>query len=112
MADADTPVQELRDLVAAFVAEREWERFHTPKNLAMAIAVEAAELMELFQWADGREPLDGARRASLEQELADVVIYCLAMANAAGVDLADAVRRKVEANARKYPVDLYRGRYR
>jgi len=110
--DDSTTVKDLRELMAAFVAEREWERFHTPKNLAMSIAIEAAELMELFQWRGGGEPLDDAERRELQRELADVVIYCLAMANAAGTDLADAVREKIGLNARKYPVDQYRGRYR
>jgi NTP pyrophosphatase (non-canonical NTP hydrolase) len=110
--DEGTSLKELRELVAAFVAEREWERFHTPKNLAMSIAIEAAELMEIFQWRGGEEPLDDAERRELQRELADVVIYCLAMANAAGIDLADAVREKVGLNARKYPVDRYRGRYK
>ncbi|MEW5762275.1 MAG: nucleotide pyrophosphohydrolase [Bacillota bacterium] len=112
MADENTSVKELRELVAAFVAEREWERFHTPKNLAMSIAIEAAELMELFQWRGGEELLDDAERRELQRELADVMIYCLAMANAAGIDLADAVREKVGLNALKYPADRYRGRYR
>jgi len=110
--DEDKTLEDLRELVAAFVAEREWERFHTPKNLAMSIAIEAAELMELFQWRGVEEPLDDVRRTELRRELADVVIYCLAMANAAGIDLADAVCEKVELNAGKYPADRYRGRYR
>lgn len=112
MADENTSVKELRELVAAFVAEREWERFHTPKNLAMSIAIEAAELMELFQWRGGEELLDDLQRRELQRELADVVIYCLAMANAAGIDLADAVREKIKHNAQKYPADEYRGRYK
>ncbi|MGB9802771.1 nucleotide pyrophosphohydrolase [Desulfofundulus sp.] len=109
--DTRTALQDLKDMVAAFVKERDWEKFHTPKNLAMSVAIEAAELMELFQWSDERE-LTPELLLRVEEELADVLIYCLAMANAAGIDLARAVKRKMEANARKYPADTYRGRYR
>lgn len=112
MCDATTSVQELRDLMAAFVAEREWQVFHTPKNLAMSVAIEAAELMELFQWCDGSEPLSGSKRDELRHELADVLVFCLALANATGIDLTEAVREKMELNARKYPAAEFRGRYR
>jgi NTP pyrophosphatase (non-canonical NTP hydrolase) len=109
--DARTTLQDLKDAVAAFVEEREWTRFHTPKNLAMSVAIEAAELMELFQWTGGRE-IEPELMGRVEEELADVVIYCLAMANAAGIDLARAVRQKMEANAKKYPAGVYRGKFR
>ncbi|AEG16631.1 hypothetical protein Desku_3137 [Desulfofundulus kuznetsovii DSM 6115] len=109
--DARITLQDLKNMVAAFVEERDWAQFHTPKNLAMSVAIEAAELMELFQWSDGRE-LEPGLLERVEEELADVLIYCLAMANTAGIDLARAVKQKMAANARKYPADLYRGRYR
>lgn len=111
MRDSTTPLQELKDLIATFVREREWERFHTPKNLAVSIAIEAAELMEIFQWEQVGEiaPEDLPR---LEEELADVVIYSLAMANRTGIDISGAVERKIEKNERKYPKELYRGKYR
>ncbi|HHW43630.1 MAG TPA: nucleotide pyrophosphohydrolase [Desulfotomaculum sp.] len=111
MPDENTTVKQLRDLMAAFVFEREWEQFHTPKNLAMSIAIEAAELMELFQWADGKVPLEENKLAALRQELADVIIYCLALANVTGIDISGAVMEKIKMNAGKYPVDRYRGRY-
>lgn len=111
MADEKSTVQELKNLVAAFVNERDWNQFHTPKNLAMSIAIEAAELMEIFQWCD-KEKLDEEERARVEEELADVVIYCLSMANATGLDLAGAVKKKLAVNAVKYPVERFRGRYR
>jgi NTP pyrophosphatase (non-canonical NTP hydrolase) len=111
MSDKTTSIQEIKDLVAAFVEERQWRRFHSLKNLSMSIAIEAAELMELFQWAGEEEqrdiPLDRVR-----EELADVIIYCLSMANAAGIDMAGAVRDKVVANARKYPAERFKGRYK
>jgi len=110
--DRTTTIQELKDLVAAFVDERNWSQFHSPKNLSMSIAIEAAELMELFQWPDPGEPLDRQQKDRLKEELADVVIYCLSLANATGTDLSAAVRDKVSCNAVKYPVEKYRGRYK
>lgn len=112
MLDKTTTVRELKDLVAAFVEERHWSQFHSPKNLAMSIAIEAAELMELFQWSSLDEPIDEKQMARLREELADVVIYCLSLANAADIDLAAAVKNKVAVNADRYPVEKYLGRYK
>jgi NTP pyrophosphatase (non-canonical NTP hydrolase) len=113
--DGRTTVLTLRRMVERFVRERDWKQFHTPKNLSMGMAVEAAELMELFQWhdADGSIALlrrSRVRRAAAE-ELADVLIYCLAFANRTGIDLAGAVRAKLARNRRKYPVRAFRGRF-
>jgi dCTP diphosphatase len=100
--------------VLAFVRERDWEQFHTPKNLSMALAAEAAELMEHFLWATPEESravaADPARRAKIAEELADVVIYALEFANTTGLDVAASIEAKIAANARKYPVDKARGR--
>jgi len=115
MDDRTTTVAELRNLVARFVDERNWRQFHTPKNLAMSIAVEAAELMEHFQWLTAEESLavagDAGKRSAVGEELADVVCYALALANSLGLDLADAVERKMAKNVQKYPADEIRGRY-
>lgn len=115
MSDTDVTVAELRQLVADFVAARDWQQFHTPKNLAMALAIEAAELMEHFQWLDAGESQavaeDSAKRAAAGEELADVLCYALAMADALGLDVSQAMHAKMEKNARKYPVDDYRGRW-
>ncbi|HET6946793.1 MAG TPA: nucleotide pyrophosphohydrolase [bacterium] len=113
--DERTTVRELRRMVERFVRERDWEQFHTPKNLSMGMAVEAAELMELFQWhdAEGSAALmtrARARRAA-QEELADVMIYCLAFANRTGIDVAGAIRSKLAKNRRKYPVRRFRGRF-
>ncbi|MDQ7843742.1 MAG: nucleotide pyrophosphohydrolase [Armatimonadota bacterium] len=112
--DRTTTVGGLKDLVRRFVRQRAWEQFHTPKNLAMGIAVEAAELMEVFQWVDGASSGDLLRRPQVrraaQEELADVVIYCLAFANRAGLDIAGAVRFKLSQNRRKYPVRTSRGK--
>jgi dCTP diphosphatase len=113
--DERTTVGELKTLVRQFVRQRDWEQFHTPKNLSMGIAVEAAELMEIFQWHDAAAGVAlmrtaPSRRAATE-ELADVVIYCLAFANRADIDLARAVRSKLARDRRRYPVRKFRGRF-
>ena len=114
MTDARTTVSELRQRVLAFVHEREWEQFHSPKNLSMALAAESGELMEHFLWAESSASLDVARdpkrRPAIEAEIADVVIYALEFANICGIDLAAAIETKMTANAKKYPVDKARGR--
>ncbi len=116
MPDTTTTVAELREGMARFVREREWEQFHSPKNLAMALAAEAAELMEHFLWIDNdasREAVrDPARREEVADELADVAGVLFALCNALGLDLSDAVARKMAKNVLKYPVEKVRGRYR
>ncbi len=108
-----TTLDELRDLVVRFRDEREWAQFHTPKNLAMGIAIEAAELGELFLWKSDAESAqalaDPAMRERFEDELADVMIYVLLLSANGKVDLADALRRKLVKNAAKYPVEKARG---
>lgn len=115
MADAQTTVAELRRQMAAFVADREWNSYHDAKNLAMSIAIEAAELMEHFQWIRNDELdawlRDSDRRAEVTDEVADILCYVLALANALEIDLADAVAHKLGKNAAKYPVEQFRGRY-
>ena len=101
----------LRDALRAFAAERDWERFHAPKNLAMALSVEAAELLEVFQWmpdADSRN-LEPAAREAASQEIADVLLYLIQLSDALGVDPIAAAERKIVANAEKYPVEKARG---
>jgi NTP pyrophosphatase (non-canonical NTP hydrolase) len=115
MSDERTTIAQLRQLVDRFVSERDWHQFHTPKNLSVALAIEAAELMEHFQWLDPQQSrevaADPAKRAAAGEELADVVCYALAMANELRLDLSDAVGDKMAKNARKYPADEYRGRW-
>ena len=115
MADSDTKLDDLKTLVREFVAERAWEPFHSPKNLAMGIAVEAAELMECFLWLDlpasheaAKEP---AKRAAIADEMADVFCYLLNLSNVIGIDLSEALRAKLVKNALKYPADKYKGRF-
>ena len=111
--DRQTNVAALRDVVRQFVDERDWRQFHTPKNLAMSLAVEAAELMEHFQWltADESRQLADDRLDAVADELADVLCYVLAMANELEIDLASALAAKMEKNRQKYPPQEYRGRY-
>ena len=116
MSDQTTLVAALREAMARFVAEREWEKFHSPKNLSMALAVEAAELMEHFLWIDNdasrAEMRDPKKREEAGEEIADVACLLFALCNALDLDLSDAVRRKMAKNVLKYPVEKCRGRYR
>ncbi len=110
-SDETTTLRQLRDHVAAFIDEREWTQFHTPKNLSMAISVEASELVEKFLWIGSRASFDEVEknRAEIEQELADVVITAINFARAANIDIAQAVYEKMELNAKKYPLEKARG---
>ncbi len=113
--DQETTVSDLRTLVDEFVRERDWEQFHSPKNLAMALAIEAAELMEHFQWievADSRAFAEHPEKlAAAAEEIADVLAYTLAIANSMNVDLSQALHAKMVKNAAKYPADEYQGRH-
>jgi NTP pyrophosphatase (non-canonical NTP hydrolase) len=115
MTDADTTLARLRQLVEEFVRRRDWHQFHSPKNLAMSLAIEAAELMEHFQWLtpeQSRSVADRAdARAAVADELADILAYLLAMTNELGLDLAAAFQLKMAKNEQKYPADEYRGRF-
>lgn len=115
MSDAATTVAELRALVGEFVAERDWHSYHDAKNLSMAIAIEAAELMEHFQWLRTDElaasTADEALRGEVSDEMADIACFLLALVNRMGIDLSDAIRRKMVKNRAKYPADEFRGRY-
>jgi NTP pyrophosphatase (non-canonical NTP hydrolase) len=115
MADASATLAELKEAVRRFAAERAWEPFHSPKNLAMALAAEAAELMEHFLWVESaasREVVqDPSRLAAVADEVADVAILVLNLSNVLGLDLSDTIRAKMAKNEQKYPVEKYRGRY-
>ncbi len=115
MKDTDATVAELKELVRDFRDRRDWEQFHTPKNLSMSIAIEAAELMEEFQWLTPEESRrlreSEGKSARLAEELADVLIYALSLANSLDIDLSTAVVDKLGKNAQKYPEDEYQGRF-
>ena len=100
-------VEELTTAIRAFSRERDWERFHTPKNLAMALSVEVAELVELFQWLTPEESAALADtpegRAAIEDEIADIAIYLLRLSDVLGADVADVIRAKLSRNSQRFP---------
>jgi NTP pyrophosphatase (non-canonical NTP hydrolase) len=114
LSDSTATISELKHRVLAFARARDWEQFHSPKNLSMALAAEAGELMEHFLWATTEQSAaiarDPAKRQKIADEIADVVIYALEFANTTGLDLAAAIDAKMAANAKKYPVEKSKGR--
>jgi dCTP diphosphatase len=104
-------LEDLKERLRAFARERDWEQFHSPKNLAMALIVEAAELLEHFQWLTETQSraLDPEKREQVAQELADVFLYLVRLADRLDIDLLDAAQRKIAINAQKYPADKVRG---
>lgn len=115
MADSSATVDDLKALVKRFVEERAWQPFHSPKNLAMGVAVEAAELMECFLWVDlpGSYEVakDPAKREAIADEMADVLCYLANMSSVLGIDLSEALSAKMVKNAQKYPAERYKGKY-
>lgn len=107
MLDLKTIVDEL----IAFRDEREWSQFHNPKDLAVAISIESAELLEAFQWSGGDTSADG-REDKIKEELADVLIYCFYLADAVGIDPLEAIEEKINVNHGKYPAEKSRGNAR
>ena len=116
MSDSKTTVGELRQDVRKFVDERDWNQFHNPKNLAMSIAIESAELMEHFQWVEGESarevPKSPSDIAAIREELADVLCYAISFANALEIDITEALHDKLRKNAEKYPAEKFQGRFR
>lgn len=113
---APVTLSDLVAAVAAFRDARDWAQFHTPKNLAAAVAIEAAELQERFLWKTDAEVdqdlADAAKKAGVAEEIADVVMFAMLLADRLGIDLADAITAKLAANEQKYPVNLARGNAR
>ena len=105
------PIDELRQQLRTFAAERDWQQFHTPKNLAMALSVEAAELLEHFQWLgdEASRTLAAPAKSAVAEELADVLLYLVRLADVLGLDLIAAARAKLARNAERYPVEKARG---
>lgn len=104
-------IEALQRTLRQFAADRDWEQFHSPKNLAMALSVEAAELVEIFQWLSEAQStsLDDATRNAAAQEIADIQIYLARIADKLQIDIPSAVNEKMQLNARKYPADSVRG---
>ena len=115
MSDSQTTVADLKTMVRNFVDARDWQQFHAPKNISMAMAVEVAELMEHFQWM----PVEQSRQIgqnpdkldAVGEELADVVCYALALANELNLDVSHIMRKKMQKNEVKYPAETFRGKY-
>jgi dCTP diphosphatase len=104
-------LEALRDRLREFARERDWDQFHTPKNLSMALIAEAAELVEHFQWVEGDKShlLEEKVRPAVEEEIADILIHLVRIADKLSIDLYNAAERKIAINARKYPADKVRG---
>jgi NTP pyrophosphatase (non-canonical NTP hydrolase) len=116
MTDQTTTLANVRQMMREFVAERQWEKYHTPKNLAASVAVESGELLELFQWLTSEEATkravhDPAFRKAVGEELCDVLMYLVSLANALDLDIATAIEHKMARNRMKYPPEQYQGHY-
>lgn len=105
--DKTTTIAELKELIGDFIVERDWEKYQVNKNLAMSIAIEAAELMEHFQWQENGEAQqlldDPSRKAEIGEELADILVYCLSFSIQADLDISEIVQAKMEKNAGRFP---------
>jgi dCTP diphosphatase len=114
--DDQTTVAELTALVARFVADRDWQQFHDPKNLSASIAIEAAELMEHFQWLRSEEletiSQDSKAVDEIREEVADILAYLLSFASRMKIDLSSALTDKMTKNAVKYPAEQFRGKFK
>lgn len=113
--DTHLTFDELKTLVQQFRDERDWHKYHNPKNLSMSISIESAELMELFQWLTLEESIalkdNKAKFEQIKEEVADIIIYCLSLANILDIDLGQAVLEKIEKNKSKYPTSKYKGNF-
>ena len=113
--DIETTVADLKEEVEQFVSERDWAQFHSPKNLSMALAIEASELMDLFKWCtveESKEMMETPEKIqSATDEIADVIIYSIAFANRNKIDISDAIKNKITKNELKYPVKQYKGKF-
>ncbi len=105
-------IKEIMERLKRFAEERDWERFHSPKNLSMALSVEASEVVEIFQWMKEEESfdLDRDKLERLSEEIADVMIYLLRLSDVTGIDPLEAVMKKIEKNETRYPAQLVKGR--
>src|SRR5918912_2449208 len=105
-------MNDLRGDIKAFIEERDWEQFHSPKNLAMALSVEASEIVEHFQWLteEQSQNLPPEKLAEIREEIGDVMIYLIELADKLGIDSVEAAKAKLEMNGQKYPAELVRGK--
>tara|TARA_B100002051_G_scaffold68975_1_gene65469 strand:- start:223 stop:594 length:372 start_codon:yes stop_codon:yes gene_type:complete len=115
MSDKQTTISQLKSLIDSFVDERDWQQFHSPKNLSMSISIESSELMELFQWLSLEEAKEvmkaGETRENAIDEIADIIIYAIAFCNRNNIDISNAIKQKMEKNKKKYPADKFKGHF-
>ena len=112
--DSETTINEIKKWIQDFNDVRDWDKYHHPKELAISISLESAELLEHFQWKE-KEPIKSMKAnkelmQSIKNELSDIMIYSLNFANKLDIDMSEAIRKKIEENNRKYPADLARGK--
>jgi NTP pyrophosphatase (non-canonical NTP hydrolase) len=103
-------MQELKAQIKEFIRERDWEKYHAPKSLAMALNVETSEMLEIFQWNGSQERLTKKEQEALRQEIGDVLIYLIELADKFEIDIIKAAKEKLTLNEKKYPADLVRGK--
>jgi len=105
-------VKDLRDAIRVFIDQRDWEQFHSPKNLAMALSVEVAEIVEHFQWLTEKQSqnLPPKKLVEIREEIGDVMIYLTELAEKLGIDPVEAAKSKLEINSKKYPASLVKGK--
>ena len=103
-------MQELKRQIKDFIQARDWEQFHAPKNLAMALSVEAAEILEIFQWKEPDQPLTRDEQQHLREEIGDVLVYLLELADKYHIDILQAAKDKLVLNDHKYPVEKVKGK--
>ena len=108
-ASMNQSIKELQLRISKFCDDRDWNQFHSPKSLAMSISIEAAELLENFQWSKDDEPLSTTNKESISEEIADVLIYAIRLCEVLEVDPIEISNRKIDKNAIKYPIDLSKG---
>ena len=115
MIDKETSMDALKNFVENFIKERAWTKFHSPKNISMALAIEASELMDIFKWDTDKDSnmkmSEGITRQEAIDELADIIIYAIAFANRNNIDISSAIEQKMKKNEKKYPVDQYKGHF-
>ena len=115
MNDSNTTITELKKIVEDFVNERDWSQFHNPKNLSMALAIEAGELMDIFKWNSTQECEDMMSEKNTRQdatdELADIMIYALAFSNRNNINISSAIEKKMIKNRKKYPTEKFKGHF-
>ncbi len=114
MKNKKTSLEQIREEIKEFIKERDWEQFHSPKNISMSIAIEAAELMEHFQWLTEEQSKkllkDKQKRRAIEDELADIAIFILDFCNLCNIDLEEIIEMKLKKTAEKYPAEIVKGK--